>query len=48
MLNTKDLNLPPQTLMPWNGLALPILFGCVAQLTLTGSPGTLPNMMGGA
>jgi hypothetical protein len=39
------LILPPQTLMSWNGLASAHYVACVAWLTLTGSPGALPNMI---
>jgi hypothetical protein len=42
----KTLNLPPQTLMPWNGLALAYYVGCISKLALLGSRGTLPNTRG--
>jgi hypothetical protein len=42
----KIMNLPPQTLMPWNGLALAYYVGCISKLALLGSPGTLRNTRG--
>jgi hypothetical protein len=36
----KIVNVPPWTLMSWNGLALAHYVGCVTWLTLTGLPGT--------
>jgi hypothetical protein len=46
-MNIKQvLNLPPSTLMSWNGLVTlaHYVWGVTKHNTITGSPGTLPNM----
>jgi hypothetical protein len=46
-MNIKQLlNLPPSTLMSWNGVVtLADYVWCVTKHTVTGSPGTLHNIM---
>jgi hypothetical protein len=34
------------SVMSWNGLTLAHYVGCITKLTVTGPPGTLPNIMG--